>query len=215
MPAPPTTRAMRTGLSCTSGRSWSRIWPASSRVGARIRLRTVFGAGLPGAAISPATSGRPKASVLPVPVWARPITSWPLRACGMAWLWIGVGSEMPMRSSLRVSDWGRPISSKSVKSCPFAGAHRDAAARSSWFGPPDGHGAGCPLPPDRSLAPRVILGTVRDILSKAPGRAAMLLTRQKMSVASYMTGAGGKVKRAVVPAGRAGGGRRRTGRGGR
>jgi len=38
----------------------------------------------------------------------------------------------------------------------------------------------------------------------------MLLTRQKTSVASYMTGAGGKVKRAVVPEGRAGGGRRRT-----
>lgn len=36
--------------------------------------------------------GRPKAAVLPVPVWERPITSFPSRISGMLWAWMGVGS---------------------------------------------------------------------------------------------------------------------------
>ncbi len=37
------------------------------------------------------SSGSEKAAVLPVPVWAAPITSWPLRTIGIALAWIGVG----------------------------------------------------------------------------------------------------------------------------
>ena len=40
-------------------------------------------------------SGRPKPKVLPVPVLAWPMMSWPERASGMVWLWIGKGSMMP------------------------------------------------------------------------------------------------------------------------
>ena len=35
--------------------------------------------------------GSEKLAVLPVPVWAAPITSCPFRTTGMAWAWIGVG----------------------------------------------------------------------------------------------------------------------------
>ena len=36
--------------------------------------------------------GRVKAAVLPVPVWAMPMRSWPARIGGMAAAWMGVGS---------------------------------------------------------------------------------------------------------------------------
>ena len=39
------------------------------------------------------SSGSPKAAVLPVPVWAWPITSWPASSSGIACSWIGVGSS--------------------------------------------------------------------------------------------------------------------------
>ena len=35
--------------------------------------------------------GRVEPAVLPVPVWAPPITSRPCNTVGMAWAWIGVG----------------------------------------------------------------------------------------------------------------------------
>ena len=37
--------------------------------------------------------GSVKAAVLPVPVWAMPRTSRRASTWGMAWAWIGVGSE--------------------------------------------------------------------------------------------------------------------------
>ena len=37
--------------------------------------------------------GSPKAAVLPLPVWAWPITSWPPSSSGIACAWIGVGSS--------------------------------------------------------------------------------------------------------------------------
>jgi hypothetical protein len=41
-------------------------------------------------------SGKPKAAVLPVPVWARPIKSFvPCSKTGMAFSWIGVGCVKP------------------------------------------------------------------------------------------------------------------------
>ena len=36
------------------------------------------------------SKGNENAAVLPVPVWAAPITSWPVNTTGMAWAWIGV-----------------------------------------------------------------------------------------------------------------------------
>src|SRR5690606_37380772 len=40
--------------------------------------------------------GSVKAAVLPVPVWAAPMTSRPSMTTGMAWLWIGVGMVYPV-----------------------------------------------------------------------------------------------------------------------
>jgi hypothetical protein len=37
--------------------------------------------------------GSTNAAVLPVPVWAMPSKSRPLRTVGIAWLWIGVACE--------------------------------------------------------------------------------------------------------------------------
>ena len=61
---------------------------ASSRVGARISERGMRARARP--LSSRQSIGRTKAAVLPVPVWAMPSTSRPVRATGMAWLWIGV-----------------------------------------------------------------------------------------------------------------------------
>ena len=67
-------------------RSACVTWMQSSRVGVSTSACT---AGLSGSAYS--TIGRPKAAVLPVPVWAWPITSLPSRSGGIACSWIGVG----------------------------------------------------------------------------------------------------------------------------
>src|SRR3954447_10306299 len=66
----------------------------SSRVGVRTTACT---SSLPGSTYC--SSGRPKAAVLPVPVCAWPITSWPPSSSGIAWSWIGVGSSKPSSSS--------------------------------------------------------------------------------------------------------------------
>ena len=58
-------------------------WSASSRVGAMTRARGMRALARPDCKRS--ISGRVKAAVLPVPVWAMPSTSWPARATGMAW----------------------------------------------------------------------------------------------------------------------------------
>ena len=42
--------------------------------------------------------GKPKAAVLPVPVCACPITSFPSKANGIVCSWIGVASSKPERS---------------------------------------------------------------------------------------------------------------------
>ena len=65
--------------------SW--ICSASSRVGATIRARTL--PRLP--FIKRFKIGSTKTAVLPVPVWASPMTSRPSRTVGMAWVWMGVG----------------------------------------------------------------------------------------------------------------------------
>ena len=38
-----------------------------------------------------------KAAVLPVPVWAMPSRSRPVRTVGIAWRWIGVGLRIILR----------------------------------------------------------------------------------------------------------------------
>ena len=40
--------------------------------------------------------GMPNAAVLPLPVWAWPMTSWPRSAGGMAPAWIGVAMVKPI-----------------------------------------------------------------------------------------------------------------------
>ena len=55
-----------------------------------------------------ASSGRPKARVLPEPVAALPSTSRPARASGSAEVWMANGWRMPRRSRAVTSGWGRP-----------------------------------------------------------------------------------------------------------
>lgn len=57
---------------------------ASSRVGVRMRAVLVR------LLMRWLISGRPKAAVFPVPVWAEPRMSWPWRARGMDCSWMGV-----------------------------------------------------------------------------------------------------------------------------
>ncbi len=81
---PPTTRPMRgRSLPAASPCNASTICMASSRVGARTSACAVLGAAR-SAPITPCRIGRPNAAVLPVPVCARPRTSRPFSAWGMA-----------------------------------------------------------------------------------------------------------------------------------
>ena len=72
-------------------RSTSPTWAASSRVGTSTRARTRRGAGAGPFCCSRCSRGKPKAPVLPEPVWADPTRSLPARMAGMACAWIGVG----------------------------------------------------------------------------------------------------------------------------
>ena len=69
----------------------SATWMASSLVGDKIKTCVFRKDGSTFCKI-----GIPKAAVLPVPVWACPITSTPDKTTGIAWLWIGVASSNPM-----------------------------------------------------------------------------------------------------------------------
>ena len=78
---------------CTCRRSaaLAAICEASSRVGASTSMRSM--AGLGDAALASArrcSEGSMNAAVLPVPVWAMPSRSRPVRTVGIAWSWIGV-----------------------------------------------------------------------------------------------------------------------------
>ena len=59
-----------------------------------------------------ATSGMPKARVLPEPVGARPQTSRPARASGSVAAWMGKGSVMPRPARRSTSSAGTPRSAK-------------------------------------------------------------------------------------------------------
>jgi superfamily II DNA/RNA helicase len=72
---------------------FSATWSASSRVGASTRARTGWRAGdtLGFSCLSMRCSnGIENAAVLPVPVWAAPMTSRPCRTMGIALAWMGV-----------------------------------------------------------------------------------------------------------------------------
>ncbi len=65
--------------------------------------------------------GRPKAAVLPVPVWARPIMSRRSSTSGIAFTWIGVGVVNSMLSSVRNMPAERPRSENLVKVFSLSG----------------------------------------------------------------------------------------------
>ena len=68
-----------------------------------------------------ATSGRPKASVLPDPVGARPATSRPARASGMTADWMGNGSVIAAASRQAHRSAGTPRSANRVETLDMEG----------------------------------------------------------------------------------------------
>jgi hypothetical protein len=93
--APPYTAATLRPRRLPSGASTFFTWFASSRVGVRTSARGAFGSARP----MRSSSGRPKARVLPDPVFALPHRSRPARASGIVSAWMGNGSVMPSRAS--------------------------------------------------------------------------------------------------------------------
>ena len=86
--APPNTATGSTPLRDPYTRSACVTWMHSSRVGVRTSAWT--------SSSEPSTDwiiGSPKAAVLPVPVWAWPITSRPSSSTGIACSWIGLGAS--------------------------------------------------------------------------------------------------------------------------
>ena len=92
---PPSTSAVETCAPLASSLIMSSICTASSRVGARIRARAVFGRRLVPSAMILDRIGNAKAAVLPEPVWAIPKMSRPSSCGGIACVWIGLGSVKP------------------------------------------------------------------------------------------------------------------------
>ena len=95
-------------------RRLASICTASSRVGARMSARQVFGLGRPLRPRIACTIGRPKAAVLPVPVCATPSRSRPSSCAGIEAAWIGVGRCRPERASASMSGREIPRSAKVV-----------------------------------------------------------------------------------------------------
>ncbi|MND55755.1 hypothetical protein D3C80_468460 [compost metagenome] len=121
---PPTTRLIFSGRPLAKDFRLAAIWLTSSRVGARISERVVRLSGRVPSASRRSISGRPKAAVLPVPVWARPIRSRPSRRRGIACAWIGVGVSMPSAVSVATICLETPRDSKFVKANTFRGARK-------------------------------------------------------------------------------------------
>ena len=85
--APPKTACTLTRLSRPNLNSSSCVWIANSRVGETTSACTWL------LSVSIMFKiGNPKAAVLPVPVWAWPITSLPAKVKGIVCSWIGVAS---------------------------------------------------------------------------------------------------------------------------
>src|SRR3954447_4590633 len=77
-------------------------WMHNSRVGVSTRACTASSVGS-----TYWRRGRPKAAVLPEPVWAWPITSRPSRSGGMASSWIRLGASYPTPPSASSSGGSR------------------------------------------------------------------------------------------------------------
>jgi hypothetical protein len=101
----------------------SVTWAASSLVGTSTSARGSFSPPSP----RRVRSGSPKASVLPEPVSARPQTSLPSRASGIALRWIGVGTEIPSEDSTSAIPEGTP-SSENVMTPPSTGGFISAVS---------------------------------------------------------------------------------------
>ena len=84
--APPKTATGSIPLRAPYARRACVTWMQSSRVGVSTSAWTSSSVGS-----TDSSSGRPKAAVLPVPVWAWPITSRPSSSGGIACSWIGLG----------------------------------------------------------------------------------------------------------------------------
>ena len=110
--APPNTQQSFRPSASPSGRSASATCMASSRVGTSTRARGAFDIRIEPDVARRASIGRPKAIVLPPPVWARPSTSRPANASGIACDWIANGFSMPRLLSAITSAFGRPSSAK-------------------------------------------------------------------------------------------------------
>ena len=99
----------------------SDIWKASSLVGVRMQANSFWGFSRRACKI-----GRTNDPVLPEPVSARPITSLPFRATGMASAWILLGffqptfSQASQRTSTRPSE-ANVLSEESVVSSSCSG----------------------------------------------------------------------------------------------
>ena len=93
MSMPPNTTALRSCVYLAYCFTWPATWSASSRVGSSTSARTGWRAGDTDAVSCfsrRCSSGSEKAAVLPVPVCAAPMTSWPASTTGMACAWMGV-----------------------------------------------------------------------------------------------------------------------------
>ena len=106
---PPATRTTDRSTVRASGVSTSVTCIASSRVGTSTSPRGCE----PAAPASVVIIGRPKARVLPEPVWPRPSTSRPVSASGIVAVWMGNGLVMSERRSCSTRLLGRPREAKS------------------------------------------------------------------------------------------------------
>ena len=94
MSTPPKTTAVRISVYLAYLNALSATWSANSRVGVSTKARIGWRAGdalLLAIGKMFCKIGKTKAAVLPVPVWAAPITSRPCSTWGIACAWIGVG----------------------------------------------------------------------------------------------------------------------------
>ena len=119
--------------------------------GLRRPARTARGSGrrrapcTPGAGSRPRRwmSGRPKPKVLPVPVLAWPMMSWPARPRGMVWVWMGKGSMMPLAARASTMSWSMSRSAK-VKELCLSVTCWESAARCGRRGRADSRRCDCP-----------------------------------------------------------------------
>ena len=104
-------RAPHAGLRRPPGSSTSATCSASSRVGTSTSPSGALGSAT---SVMRASIGTPKASVLPEPVWARPHTSRPCSATGIASVWIANGCAKPAAASPRSMRSGTPRAANPV-----------------------------------------------------------------------------------------------------